>query len=67
MLVLSRRVGEEIVIAGDIRVAVLETSGKRVCLGITAPYAVPVIRLELLEETNGKRPENGSALTESTS
>ena len=48
MLVLSRRIGEEIVIAGDIRVTVLAVNGQRVRLGITAPLAVPVIRQELL-------------------
>jgi carbon storage regulator len=48
MLVLSRRIGEEIVIAGDIRVTVLAVNGPRVRLGITAPLVVPVIRQELL-------------------
>jgi carbon storage regulator len=47
MLVLTRRIGEEIVIAGDIRVTVLAATAKRVRLGITAPSAVAVTRLEL--------------------
>jgi carbon storage regulator len=50
MLVLTRRIGEEIVIAGDIRVKVLAVYGQRVRLGISAPPSVPVTRLELLPE-----------------
>lgn len=48
MLVLTRRIGEEIVIAGDIRVAVVAVNGQKVRLGITAPSSVSVSRLELL-------------------
>jgi carbon storage regulator len=48
MLVLTRRVGEEIVIAGNIRVMVVAVKGQTVRLGITAPSSVPVVRRELL-------------------
>jgi len=48
MLVLSRRVGEEIVIAGNIHVTVVAIKGNQVRLGVTAPASVPVARLELL-------------------
>jgi carbon storage regulator len=50
MLVLSRRVGEEIVIGSNIRVTVQGIKGQRVRVGITAPPSVPVFRLELLPE-----------------
>jgi len=50
MLVLTRAVGEEIVISGDIRVKVLSVHGQRVRLGITAPPSVQVARQELLEQ-----------------
>jgi carbon storage regulator len=50
MLVLTRRVGEEIVIAGDIRVTIVAVKGQRVRLGITAPPSVVVARQELLAE-----------------
>jgi carbon storage regulator len=50
MLVLSRRVGEEIVIADEIRVAIIGVKGQRVRLGITAPRSVPVTRSELLSQ-----------------
>jgi carbon storage regulator len=48
MLVLTRRVGEEIVIADNIRVTVVMVKGQTIRLGITAPSSVPVVRRELL-------------------
>ncbi len=47
MLVLTRGEGEEIVIAGNIRVTVVSTEGGKVRLGITAPPDVPVNRKEV--------------------
>ena len=48
MLVLTRRPLEEVVIAGNIRVKILEISGSRVRIGISAPDQVPVWRGELV-------------------
>jgi carbon storage regulator len=50
MLVLTRRVGEEIVIADNIRIKVVAVSGQRIRLGITAPTSVHVARAELCAE-----------------
>ena len=47
MLVLSRKVGEEIVIAGTIRVTVVAVVGDRVRLGVQAPPEVRVDRQEV--------------------
>ena len=47
MLVLTRRVGEEIVIGGDIRVTVLTVQGAKIRLGITAPAGIRVDRQEV--------------------
>jgi carbon storage regulator len=47
MLVLSRKVGEEILIGDSIRVQVLEIRGNRVKLGLTAPTDVRMARLEV--------------------
>lgn len=49
MLVLSRKVGEEIVIAGEIRVKVLSVRGNQVRIGIVAPQDVAVDRGEIAE------------------
>lgn len=47
MLVLTRRIGEEIVIDGDIRVTVVAIKGDRIRLGVTAPASVQVDRKEI--------------------
>ncbi|HEV3449038.1 MAG TPA: carbon storage regulator [Gemmataceae bacterium] len=49
MLVLTRHVGEEIVIGDDICVTVVAVQGDRVRLGIKAPPAVCVDRKEVHE------------------
>jgi carbon storage regulator CsrA len=49
MLVLTRRVGEAIVIGGTIRVTLVVIKGDRVRLGISAPASVPVDRSEVHE------------------
>lgn len=49
MLVLSRKVGQELVIGDNIRVVVSRVAGNRVSLGIQAPDSVHVIRAELQE------------------
>jgi carbon storage regulator len=50
MLVLTRHVGEEIVIDGSIRLTVVALKGGQVRLGITAPKSVPIHRHELLAD-----------------
>jgi len=47
MLVLTRKVGEEIVIDGHIRVTVLAVQGGRVRIGVTAPPEVRIDREEV--------------------
>jgi carbon storage regulator len=49
MLVLTRRVGEEIVIDGSIRVTIVAIQEGRVRLGVTAPEYVRVDRQEIHE------------------
>ncbi len=47
MLVLSRKVGEKLVIDGNITVEVVKIQGNRITLGITAPADVKILRGEL--------------------
>ena len=49
MLVLSRKVGEQIVIGDNITVVVNKVTGNRISLGIQAPHDVRIIRGELQE------------------
>jgi len=48
MLVLSRRVLEEIVINSNIKVTVCEINGNQVRIGVEAPSNVSILRGELL-------------------
>ncbi len=52
MLVLTRTVGEEIVIAGNIRVRVSEVKGGRIKLAIVAPREISVRRQELMSNAD---------------
>lgn len=48
MLVLTRKLGESIVIDHDIRITVSRITGSQVKLAIDAPAAVDIIREELI-------------------
>ena len=50
MLVLSRKLGEEIVIGNDVVVTVLDARGDNVKLGVKAPRHVSVHRREIYDE-----------------
>lgn len=49
MLVLSRRIGEELVIGEDIKLVVTSVKGNQVQIGIDAPADIRIVRSELLE------------------
>lgn len=66
MLVLSRKLDEEIVIAGDIRVRVLELRRGRVRLGVCAPPNVTVDRAEIAFRDRCTDPAAQSIPPEST-
>lgn len=50
MLVLSRKVGERILLGDQIRITVVRVSGGGVRLGIEAPSDIPVVREEVLRD-----------------
>ena len=62
MLVLSRRLGETLVIGDNVKVSVLGISGNQVRLGIEAPKDVSVHR----EEVYLRIQEEQSAATEAS-
>ena len=72
MLILTRRVGEGVVIGADITVTVLGVKGNQARLGVSAPGDVPVHRTEVAERirqeeasmnSDGEAPaESGSEL-----
>ena len=57
MLILTRRVGETVMIGEDVTVTVLGVKGNQVRLGVNAPKDVPVHREEIFERI--KRGEDG--------
>lgn len=59
MLVLSRKLGERIVIAKDIIVTIVGVYGKTVRLGVEAPREVNVLRTELTRP--GQKASNALA------
>jgi carbon storage regulator len=63
MLVLSRKVGEKVVVPGlDVAITVVAIEGNRVRLGISAPDAIGVYRAEIwnrIRETAPALPPDG--------
>lgn len=57
MLILTRRVGESVVIGGDVTVTVLGVKGNQARLGVNAPRDVAVHREEIHERI--KREQGG--------
>jgi carbon storage regulator len=59
MLILTRRVGETVMIGNDVTVTVLGVKGNQVRIGVNAPRDVAVHREEIFERI--KREEEGGA------
>ncbi len=57
MLILTRRVGESVMIGHDVTVTVLGVKGNQVRIGVNAPKSVAVHREEIYERI--KREEQG--------
>jgi len=59
MLILTRRVGETVMIGNEVTVTVLGVKGNQVRIGVNAPKDVAVHREEIYERI--KREEDGEA------
>jgi carbon storage regulator CsrA len=60
MLVLSRKVNEEIVIADNIRIKLVKIAGGRARLAISAPREIGVRRAELPQHAESKPTSSGA-------
>ena len=59
MLILTRRVGETLVIGEDVSVTVLGVKGNQVRIGVNAPKDVAVHREEIFERIQREKTPNG--------
>lgn len=63
MLILTRRVGETLVIGDDVQVTVLGIKGNQVRIGVKAPKEVSVHREEIFERIRTERTDEGGSLS----
>lgn len=55
MLILSRKLGESIMIGDDIKITITEIHESYIKLGIDAPKDISVVRNEIIEKENKKK------------
>lgn len=65
MLILTRRVGETLMIGDQVTVTVLGVKGNQVRIGITAPKDVAVHREEIYQRIKQEHEAGGTAPVES--
>ena len=64
MISIKRKIGQDVVIGGGIRVRILAVSGKTVQIGIDAPDGTQVLRAELLDAVGAANQSAAAALSE---
>jgi len=61
MLILTRRVGETVMIGNDVTVTVLGVKGNQVRIGVNAPRDVAVHREEIFERIKREEQDGGAS------
>ncbi len=63
MLILTRRVGETVMIGSDVTFTILGVKGNQVRVGVNAPRDVAVHREEIFERIKREEQDGGSTAT----
>ena len=66
MLVLSRRVGESVMIGADVTIVILDVKGRQVRVGIKAPNSIDIYRAEILSDARGNTRRAANTATRSS-
>ncbi len=60
MLILTRKVGEKLIIDDNIEVVILEIKGNQIRVGIEAPKEISIFREEVYEKIQAEQVVNGA-------
>ena len=55
MLILSRRVGEAVMIGTDVTIVIVDIKGRQVRVGIKAPHSIEIYRDEIFPGARGSQ------------
>jgi carbon storage regulator len=61
MLILTRRVGEAVMIGEEVTVTVLGVKGNQVRIGVNAPKSISVHREEIFERIKNEQQQDAAA------
>ena len=64
MLILTRRLGEKVIVGDDVVISILDVRGDSVRIGIQAPRDIPVFRKEVYLEIQQEQVGSGKGARE---